>query len=112
MKKLAGIRLEGDYLTLQRLHETLLKFANATPSQPKNDLLFELGYDIRHAFEGTRDVIAPPEHTPEIGDRFGVNIIWPTLLLQADRKSPRLKSRHQCAYRKAFLSLKNKQITY
>src|SRR3546814_14482377 len=25
MKKLAGIRLEGDYLTLQRLHETLLK---------------------------------------------------------------------------------------
>lgn len=83
MKKLAGIRLEGDYLTLQRLHETLLKFANATPSQPKNDLLFELGYDIRHAFEGTRDVIAPPEHTPEIGARFGVNIIWPTLLLQA-----------------------------
>src|SRR3546814_15078378 len=83
MKKLAGIRLEGDYLTLQRLHETLLKFANATPSQPTNDLLFELGYDIRHAFEGTRDVIAPPTPPHEIGSRFGVNLIWPTLLLPA-----------------------------
>jgi hypothetical protein len=41
-----------------------------------------LAYDVRKAFERQREVILPPKHCEEIGARYGVQILWPVLLLQ------------------------------
>lgn len=38
---------------------------------------------MRKAYEGQRRKIKPPEHYPEVGPRFGVEILWPVLLWQS-----------------------------
>jgi len=41
-----------------------------------------LAYDVRKAYERQREVIQPPKHSEEIGVRYGVQILWPVLMLQ------------------------------
>lgn len=105
MKKLAGIRLEGDYLTLRSLNETIHQMTNddRMPYKHEENLL-ALAYDVRKAYEQQRDVIKPNIHYPEIGVRYGVAIIWPMLLFQSRQLREALAwgpsmSKHQaCAY--------------
>lgn len=41
-----------------------------------------MAYDARKAYEGQREILQPPAHHEEIGIRYGVQILWPVLLLQ------------------------------
>lgn len=45
-------------------------------------MFLALAYDARKAYERQRDMVEPPEHSEEIGIRYGVRILWPVLLLQ------------------------------
>jgi hypothetical protein len=79
----AGLMLTGDYWTLHALHEMVHDINERSPLvKDKEGIFLGLAYDVRKAFEGQREIIKPPKHTPEFGVRYGVKILWPTLLLQ------------------------------
>jgi len=83
LKNHAGMVLIGDYLTLRELHTLVHKVNEDSPMiHDKEGPFLGLAYDIRKAYEQQRRVIDPPEHIPEIGPRFGVEIVWPVLLFQ------------------------------
>lgn len=83
LKNNAGIVLTGDYSTLKSLHDVVGR-ANEKSSliDDKESWFLGLAYDVRKAYEGRRRVLHPAEHRPEIGTRFGVEILWPVVLLQ------------------------------
>lgn len=77
-----GITLIGSYLDLKQLYGLLHEVNQRSPLQTdKEGGVLPLAYDVRKAFSGDRDVISPPESTPEIGTRFGVAQLWPLLLV-------------------------------
>lgn len=82
LKNNAGICLIGDYTALICLHETIHD-VNKKSSLIKDKEGFFLGfaYDVRKAYEKQRQIIEPPQFYEEIGTRFGVEILWPTLFL-------------------------------
>jgi len=83
LKNHAGILLSGDYGSLKALHEVVHEVNDHSPIlKDKEGSFLGLAYDARKAYEQQRKVIKPPEHSPEIGIRFGVEIIWPVLLVQ------------------------------
>ncbi|HEL5340020.1 TPA: hypothetical protein UOJ00_003017 [Stenotrophomonas maltophilia] len=41
-----------------------------------------LAYDVRKAYEQQRETLPPPAGYEEIGVRYGVQILWPVLLVQ------------------------------
>ncbi|HEV2897176.1 MAG TPA: hypothetical protein VGX71_04910 [Pseudaminobacter sp.] len=45
-------------------------------------MFLSLAYDVRKAYERQREIIPPPPHYDEMGVRYGVQILWPVLLLQ------------------------------
>lgn len=80
----AGILLCGDYETLQALHAVIHDVNERSPLiRDKEGLFLGLAYDVRKAYEGARKELAPPEGYPKVGPRFGVEILWPVLLLQS-----------------------------
>lgn len=80
----AGVLLTGDYNSLKSLHEVVHEVNEQSPLvKDKEGALLGLAYDVRKAYEQQRKVIKPPEGYPEIGPRFGVEILWPVLLVQA-----------------------------
>lgn len=84
LKNHAGIVLIGDYLTLLELHALVHRVNEECPYiRDKEGAFLGLAYDLRKAYEQQRRVIAPPDHTPEMGPRYGVEILWPVLLFQA-----------------------------
>lgn len=79
----AGILLLGDYETLKSLHEVIHDVNERSPIvRDKEGVFLGLAYDIRKAFERQRRVLEAPEDCPEVGPRFGVEILWPVLLVQ------------------------------
>lgn len=79
----AGILLTGDYNSLVALHDVVHQVNEKSPLlKDKEGAFLGLAYDARKAYEQQREVIKPPEHLPEIGPRFGVEILWPVLLVQ------------------------------
>lgn len=83
LKNHAGIMLIGDYTSLRWLHEVLHDVNNRSPLIKEEDGPFlGLAFDVRKAYEQQREVILPPENYEEMGTRYGVQILWPTLLLQ------------------------------
>lgn len=83
LKNHAGVLLTGDYDTLRVLHEVVHDVNEKSPLlKDKEGPFLGLAYDVRKAYEQQREVIKPPEHSPEIGTRFGVKILWPMLLVQ------------------------------
>lgn len=77
-----GITLSGSYLVLRQLHEVLHEVNEQSQmSIDKEAGLLTFAYDVRKAYEGQRHVIAPQEGRPEIGVRFGVNLLWPQILV-------------------------------
>ncbi|WP_062097273.1 hypothetical protein [Caulobacter sp. CCH5-E12] len=84
LKNHAGIVLIGDYLTLLELHALVHRVNEECPYiRDKEGAFLGLAYDLRKAYELQRRVIAPPSHTPQMGPRYGVEILWPVLLFQA-----------------------------
>lgn len=84
LKNHAGILLCGDYMTLKALHE-VIHIVNEESSliRNKDGLFLGLAYDVRKSYERERQIIDPPEHFPEIGVRYGVEILWPVILVQS-----------------------------
>lgn len=84
LKNNAGILLCGDYLTLKALHEVVHVVNEKSPLIHDRDGVFlGFAYDIRKAYEGQRQVLQPADHFPEIGIRYGVEMLWPMLLMQS-----------------------------
>jgi hypothetical protein len=84
VKSHAGMKLVGDYSTLQGLHELIHKVAASSPllrEASQSEFLLGLAYDVRKAFERQRDIIKPPKHA-NMGVRYGVNVLWPVYLVQ------------------------------
>ncbi|MBZ5761954.1 hypothetical protein LAV84_22695 [Rhizobium sp. VS19-DR104.2] len=48
----------------------------------KESSFLGLAYDVRKAYERQREIIQPPKHSEEVGVRYGVQILWPVLMLQ------------------------------
>jgi len=79
----AGILLVGDYTSLTWLHEVVHDVNERSPIvKDKEGSFLGLAYDVRKAYERQREVIKPPKHFEDIGVRFGVQILWPVLMLQ------------------------------
>ena len=83
LKNHAGILLIGDYTSLTWLHEVVHDVNEHSPIvRDKEGSFLGLAYDVRKAYERQREVIQPPKHFEEIGIRYGVQILWPVLMLQ------------------------------
>ena len=83
LKNHAGILLIGDYTSLKTFHEVVHEVNEKSPLLlDKEGLFLALAYDVRKAYEKQREVIEAPKHFPEIGTRYGVQILWPVLLVQ------------------------------
>lgn len=83
LKNHAGILLIGDYSSLTWLHEVVYDVNDRSPIViDKEGSFLGLAYDVRKAFERQREIIPPPKHYEEIGVRYGVQILWPVLMLQ------------------------------
>jgi hypothetical protein len=84
LKNHAGILLCGDFRTLQTLHEVVHEVNDKSPLiRNKEGSFLGLAYDARKAYERQRRVIEPPQHFEEVGIRYGVEILWPVLLMQS-----------------------------
>lgn len=84
LKNHAGILLCGDYQTLASLHEVIHDVnERSILVKNKEGTFLGLAYDVRKAYEGQRRKLEPPEECPEMGLRFGVEILWPVILFQA-----------------------------
>ena len=83
LKNHAGILLCGDYNMLRSLREVVYEVNDKSAIiKDKEGFFIGLAYDARKAHEGKRQVLKPPAQMPEIGVRFGVEILWPVLLVQ------------------------------
>lgn len=79
----AGILLMGDYESLVQLHEIVHDVNDRSPLIDDEEVVFlGLAYDLRKAYEQQREIIPPPDGHEEIGTRFGVEILWPVLMVQ------------------------------
>lgn len=79
----AGILLTGDYTSLRWLHDTVHAVNERSPLvKDKEGLFLNLAYDVRKAYEQQREILQPPKNFEEVGIRYGVQIIWPAILLQ------------------------------
>lgn len=83
LKNHAGVLLIGDYLSLRKLHDVIYEVNKNSPLLNDSDgWLMALAFDVRKAYEQQREIVKPDEHYPEIGPRYGVEILWPVLLAQ------------------------------
>lgn len=84
LKNHAGLCLTGDYQTLKALHEVIHDVNERSPIiRNKEGSFLGLAYDIRKAHEGQRVKLRAPDGYPEIGPRFGVQMLWPVILWQS-----------------------------
>lgn len=75
----AGVALWGDHASLFRLHNFILDVvAHSAYIDNEEGFVVGLAYDARKAYEGQRS----QREDPERGRRYGVEVLWPTLLLQ------------------------------
>lgn len=84
LKNHAGLMLTGDYQTLKALHQVIRDVNDRSPfiKRKESGWFLGLAYDIRKAHEGQRAKMPSPKDYPEIGPRFGVEILWPVILGQ------------------------------
>ena len=83
LKNHAGLLLIGDYDSLRKLHEIVHNVNERSPLIREEDGPFlGLAYDVRKAYEQQREILQPPEGYEATGVRYGVEILWPVLLVQ------------------------------
>lgn len=85
----AGIVLIGDYTTLRALYNVIGDVNDQSNIiRDKEGSFLGLAYDIRKAYSGQREIIKPSTGIesmgmPDTGVMYGVEILWPVLLVQA-----------------------------
>jgi hypothetical protein len=79
-----GLRLMGSAEALQEFH-TLLHDVNerSVLIRDKEGFFLAFAYDVRKAYEGQRTKRKPNPQVLHSGPILGVDILWPTLLVQA-----------------------------
>ncbi len=83
LKNHAGLLLVGDYTSLRSLYDVVHDVNERSPLIKEEDGPFlGLAYDVRKAYEQQREILPPPLGYEEMGTRYGVQILWPVLLLQ------------------------------
>lgn len=83
LKNHAGILLIGDYTSLRWLHTVVHDINERSPLiEDREGLFLNLAYDVRKAYEGHREILEPPSDHEGIGIRYGVQALWPVILLQ------------------------------
>lgn len=83
LKNHAGLLLVGDYTSLRELHQAVHEVNKRSPFiKDDGGPFLGLAYDARKAYELQREILPPPQGFEEIGTRYGVQILWPVLLLQ------------------------------
>lgn len=83
LKNAAGIALFSDYLSLTRAHRILHDVNERSPLiRDKEGFFLSLAYDLRKAYEGQRRKQRSDSLCPEAGPRFGVEVLWPTVMVQ------------------------------
>ncbi|WP_292404134.1 hypothetical protein [Mesorhizobium sp.] len=83
LKNHAGILLIGDYTSLRWLHTVVHDINERSPLiKDREGLFLSLAYDVRKAYERQREILQPPPDHEEMGIRYGVQALWPVILLQ------------------------------
>jgi hypothetical protein len=84
LPRYAGLRLMGSAEGLREFH-TLLHDVNerSVLIRDKEGFFLALAYDVRKAYEGQRTKRKPNLDVLHAGPMLGVEILWPTLLVQA-----------------------------
>lgn len=83
LKNHAGLMLIGDYTSLTWLHAVVHEVNNDSPLiKDREGMFLGFAYDLRKAFEMQREVLKAPRQMPELGTRYGVNQLWPVLMVQ------------------------------
>lgn len=79
----AGIMLMGDYHSLKVLYNVIHDVNQRSPLiKNKEGWLLNLAFDTRKAFEQQREIFPPPENFEEVGTLYGVQMLWPVILVQ------------------------------
>jgi len=79
----AGVALWGDFGTLGRLHEFIHDVVEKSVYiEDKEGFVLGLAYDIRKADEGQRSQDYRFDHNDDRCRIYGVEILWPVLLIQ------------------------------
>lgn len=80
----AGVILFNDYLSLRQMHRIVHDVnERSTNIRDKEGFFVGFAYDLRKAYEGQRRNTEPDKAQPYLGPRFGVEILWPVLLVQS-----------------------------
>ncbi len=83
LKNHAGLLLIGDDDTLRALHTVVHDVNTRSPLiHDRGGWFLGLAFDVRKAFEGQREILKPAQGRDEVGVRYGVQILWPVLLVQ------------------------------
>jgi hypothetical protein len=81
----AGIALQGDYHDFQDLHESIHQITKTDVlSGGLGDFVLGLAYEVRHAYQGDRDVQRLPANIfeTETTTYFSFRTLWPIFLYQ------------------------------
>jgi hypothetical protein len=83
-----GLRLLGSSDDLRGLHAILCDVNERSPViVDKEGVFLALAYDVRKAHEGQRLIRKARKHHPHSGPTLGVDILWPTILIQSRLKT-------------------------
>jgi hypothetical protein len=83
LKNHAGILLVGDYTSLQWLRTVVHEVNERSPLiKDREGLFLNLAYDVRKAYDRQREILQPSSDHEEMGIRYGVQALWPVILLQ------------------------------
>ena len=78
-----GLRLLAHADTLRDMHSIIHDVNERSPLiVDKEGFFLSLAYDVRKAYEGQRRQRAADTYDPAAGVLYGVDILWPTLLVQ------------------------------
>jgi hypothetical protein len=79
----AGVILHGDYLDFNNLHETIHKLCDQIPLQKGlGEFVLGLAYDVRHAYQGDRDILELADGIVGKSTYFSFPVLWPIFLTQ------------------------------
>lgn len=84
LKNHAGVMLCGDHQSLESFHTVLHQINDKSVLiKDKEGIFLSLAYDVRKAYEGQRKVFKPSKNEAEHGTSYGVQVLWPALLVQS-----------------------------
>lgn len=79
----AGILLWGDYPTLKRLYQVIHRVVHeSSVIADKQSFILGLAYDVRKAYERQRELTQQTYSDEDVGQLYGVNLLWPKLIAQ------------------------------